>query len=73
MQVYITEVLKFVRQSHSSANVKNAQFLMPFALLQLEEQLKEKDEEKSELNEKIDEFKQQLSKAEDDTDRVGKY
>jgi hypothetical protein len=35
--------------------------------------LKEKDEEKSELNEKIDEFKQQLSKAEDDTDRVGKY
>lgn len=73
MRVYITEVLKFVRQSHSSAKVKNAQFLMPFALLQLEEQLKEKDEEKSELNEKIDEFKQQLSKAEDDTDRVGKY
>jgi septal ring factor EnvC (AmiA/AmiB activator) len=41
-----------------------------FPLSQLEEQLNEKDEEKSSLNEMIEEFKKQLSKAEDDTDRV---
>ena len=32
--------------------------------------MKEKDEEKSNLNGIIEEYKKQLSKAEDDTDRV---
>lgn len=41
-----------------------------YIFLKLEEQLKEKEEEKSNLNERIDEYKELLTKAEDDADRV---
>ena len=64
------EFLGFVRKL-CSVEGEIIRFLhVVFPLSQLEEQLNEKDEEKSSLNEMIEEFKKQLSKAEDDTDRV---